>query len=105
MLSARHFAGTPVDAGNLLGVARVVKERADGPVLRLPLLCRFLGRLHDDPIHARRREASEKRQCTKSRLVGRQRRSGLDDALIGMPTLMMSDGAIGHRTQPLVFRA
>jgi hypothetical protein len=27
------------------------------------------GRLHDDPIHTRRREASEKRQCRKSRDV------------------------------------
>jgi hypothetical protein len=31
------------------------------------LLCRFLGRLHDAAIHARRRQASEKRQGTKSR--------------------------------------
>ena len=36
----------------------------------LPLLCRFLGRLHDVAIHVRRRQASEKRQGTKSRLVG-----------------------------------
>ena len=34
------------------------------------LLCRFLGRLHDVSIHVRRRQASEKRQGTKSRLVG-----------------------------------
>ena len=34
------------------------------------LLCRFLGRLHDAAIHAHRRQASEKRQGTKSRLVG-----------------------------------
>src|ERR1700739_2838111 len=33
-------------------------------------MCRFLGRLHDAAIHARRRQASEKRQGTKSRLVG-----------------------------------
>jgi len=30
-------------------------------------LCRFLGRLHDAAMHARRRQASEKRQGTKSR--------------------------------------
>src|SRR5262250_1668115 len=30
---------------------------------------RFLGRLHEDAIHARRQEASEKRQGTKSREV------------------------------------
>jgi hypothetical protein len=36
----------------------------------LPLLCRFLGRLHDVAIDVRRRQASEKRQGTKSRLVG-----------------------------------
>src|SRR5438067_12921131 len=34
------------------------------------LMCRFLGRLHDVAIHVRRRQASEKRQGTKSRLVG-----------------------------------
>lgn len=38
--------------------------------LALLLLCRFLGRLHDVAIHVRRRQASEKRQGTKSRLVG-----------------------------------
>src|SRR5437660_9750005 len=38
-------------------------------ILRL-VLCRFLGRLHDVAIHVRRRQASEKRQGTKSRLVG-----------------------------------
>ena len=35
------------------------------------------GRLDGEAIHARRREASEKRQGTKSRLVGRRRCSGL----------------------------
>ena len=34
------------------------------------MLCRFLGRLHDAAIQAHRRQASEKRQGTKSRLVG-----------------------------------
>jgi hypothetical protein len=77
------------------------------------------GRLHDDPIHTRRRQAYEKRQGTKSREVGRLRCGGLYDGLIGMPTLMMTDrtsrqeieGAFkgvtlspvwtsGHRTQP-----
>src|SRR5690348_17142425 len=37
---------------------------------RRRVLCRFLGRLHDVAIHVRRRQASEKRQGTKSRLVG-----------------------------------
>src|SRR6202022_2741447 len=37
---------------------------------RLPVLCRFLGRRHDEVIHALRRPASEKRQGTKSREVG-----------------------------------
>src|ERR1700730_7210633 len=32
-----------------------------------PLLCRFLGRLHHKTIHALPRQASEKRQGTKSR--------------------------------------
>ena len=38
-----------------------------GPSL---LLCRFLGRRHDDGIHGLRPPASEKRQGTKSREVG-----------------------------------
>jgi hypothetical protein len=33
------------------------------------VLLRFLGRLHEDAIHARQQEASEKRQGTKSREV------------------------------------
>jgi hypothetical protein len=41
------------------------------------LVCRFLGCLQRGPIHALRREASEKRQGTKSRLVERRRCSGL----------------------------
>jgi len=36
-------------------------------------LLRFLGRLHDDAIHAQQQEASEKRQGTKSREVGYRR--------------------------------
>ena len=31
---------------------------------------KVFGRLHDDPIHTRRRQAFEKRQWTKSREVG-----------------------------------
>jgi hypothetical protein len=50
------------------------------------------GHLHDDPIHTHRRQAYEKRQGTKSRLVGRLRCGGLDAGLIGVPTLMTSDG-------------
>jgi hypothetical protein len=34
------------------------------------ILCRFLGRRHDEAIHALWRPASEKRQGTKSREVG-----------------------------------
>jgi hypothetical protein len=50
----------------------ILRERGDLSTLlrRTSLMCRFLGRLHDASIHARRREASEKRQGTKSRLVG-----------------------------------
>jgi len=35
--------------------------------LGCPLVCRFLGRLHHKTIHAQLRQASEKRQGTKSR--------------------------------------
>ena len=36
--------------------------------MQVSRLCRFLGRLHDVAIHVRRRQASEKRQGTTSRL-------------------------------------
>ena len=49
---------------------------------------KVFGRLHDDPIHARRRQAFEKRQWTKSREVGRLRCGGLYEGLIGMRTPM-----------------
>jgi hypothetical protein len=42
----------------------------DWSVPHVGKLCRFLGRLHDVAIHVRRRQASEKRQGTKSRLAG-----------------------------------
>ena len=42
-----------------------------------PVVCRFLGRLDDEAIPALRRQASEKRQGTKSREVGQNRRSRL----------------------------
>ena len=49
---------------------------------------KVFGRLHDDPIHTRRRQAFEKRQWTKSREVGRLRCGGLYEGLIGTRTLM-----------------
>ena len=55
-------------------------------------IVKVFGRLHDDPIHARLRQAYEKRQGTKSRLVRRRRRSGLYPGLIGVPALMLVDG-------------
>ena len=39
---------------------------------RLPELCRFLGRRHDETLHALMRSASEKRQGTKSREIWRR---------------------------------
>jgi hypothetical protein len=49
---------------------------------------KVFGRLCDDPIHARRRQAYEKRQWTKSREAGRLRCGGLYEDLIGAPALM-----------------
>ena len=43
-------------------------------------------RLHDDPIHTRRRQAYEKRQWTKSREAARLRCGGLYEGLIGTRT-------------------
>jgi hypothetical protein len=51
---------------------------------------KVFGRLHDDPIHTRRRQAFERRQWTKSREVGRLRCGGLCEGLIGMRTPMRS---------------
>jgi len=53
---------------------------------------KVFGRLHDDPIRTRRQQACEKRQWTKSREVARLRRGGLDQGLIGAPTLMVRNG-------------
>jgi hypothetical protein len=48
-------------------------------------------RLQGGPIHALRREASEKRQGTKSRLVGRRRCSGLYGDLAAAGIVGMAD--------------
>jgi hypothetical protein len=55
-------------------------------------IVKVFGRLHDDPIHTRRRQAYEKRQWTKSREVGRLQCGGLYEGLIGTPRLMVRDG-------------
>ena len=75
------------------------------PVLRPYCAARVVpvkvfGRLHDDLIHARLRQAYEKRQGTKSRLVGRRRRRGLYPGLIGVPALMLVDGTSPGSTGP-----
>ena len=57
---------------------------------------KLFGRLHDEPIHTRRRQAYEKHQWTKSREVARLRCGGLYGSLIGTPTLMMTDGTSGE---------
>jgi hypothetical protein len=59
--------------------------------LGLPLLWRFLGRLHHKTAHALLRQASEKRQGTKSR-VGRDSVSPRRDAC-------HSRGGAGHRAR------
>ena len=75
---------------------RGVFNRSSNVVSSAPLLLQLLravyvevfGRLHDDPIHARRQQAYEKRQWTKSREVGRLRCSGRYEGLIGTATLI-----------------
>ena len=69
-------------------------------------MCRFLGRLHHEAIHAPQRQASEKRQGTKSRAG----RGGLAAALYGdlrrakgcireggITDALQFDGLIGRR--------
>ena len=64
------------------------------PLIRCYMLTaayvKVFGRLHDAPIHTRRRQAFEKRQWTKSREVGRLRCGGLYAGSIGMRTPMRS---------------
>ena len=55
---------------------------------------KVFGRLHDDPIHTRQRQAFEKRQWRKSREVGRLRCGGLYEGLIEMLTPMGTDGTL-----------
>ena len=56
---------------------------------RCPLVLRFLGRLHDDAIHAQQQAASEKRQGTKSREVGYRRcRNDYGDLAVSMGVQM-----------------
>ena len=45
----------------------VPDKYADKTFGRCPVMCRFLGRLHHKTIHALLRQASEKREGTKSR--------------------------------------
>jgi hypothetical protein len=57
----------------------------------MALHVKVFGRLHDDPIRARRRQAYEKRQGTKSRAVERLQCSGLHEGLIETRTLIRTD--------------
>ena len=54
-------------------------------------IVKLFGRLHDDPIRTRRRQAYEKHQWTKSREAARLWCGGLYEGLIGMPTLVVRD--------------
>jgi hypothetical protein len=60
-----------------------------------PVVCRFLGRLHDVAIHVRRRQASEKRQGTEIAVSGQRR---LQQALWGFGRSRRRwDGALGEQ--------
>ena len=56
-------------------------------------LVQVFGRLQDDPTRVRRREASEKRQGTKSREVARLRCGGLYGDLITAGVMAVEDRA------------
>ena len=58
-----------------VGMPETADREPASPLNLSPLLCRFLGRLRHKTIHALPRQASEKRQGTKSR-VGRGSVSG-----------------------------
>ena len=52
---------------------------------------KLFGRLHDEPLRTRRRQAYEKHQWTKSREAARLRCGGLRQGSIGTPTLLVRD--------------
>lgn len=53
---------------------------------------KLFGRLHDESIRTRRRQAYEKHQWTKSREAARLRCDELYEGLIETPTLIVRDG-------------
>jgi hypothetical protein len=55
-------------------------------------IVKLFGRLHDDPIRTRRRQAYEKHQWTKSREAARLWCGELYEGLSGTPTLVVRDG-------------
>ena len=62
-------------------------------------IVKVFGRLHDDPIRARRQQASENRQWTKSREVERLQCSGLREGLVETRTLMRTNGASSDQVE------
>jgi hypothetical protein len=57
----------------------------------MSVVVQVFGRLQDDPTRVRRREASEKRQGTKSREVARLRCGGLYGDLITAEVMAVED--------------
>jgi hypothetical protein len=99
MIDAQSIVGNRRDGGiqpnkfELVSATRLSSEiqRVCTPTLLQPLTAAYVkvfGRLHDDPIHTRRRQAFEKHQWTKSREVWRLRCVGLYERLFGMWTPM-----------------
>ena len=61
-------------------------------VSTMSVIVKLFGRLHDDPIRTRRRQAYEKHQWTKSREAARLWCGGLYEGLSGTRTLVVRDG-------------
>ena len=89
--------GTRPDYSSIAARPRRRGDRIGSPRTLLHLLTsaavKVFGRLHDDPIRARRRQAYEKHQGTKSQEVERLQCSGLHEGLIETRTLMRPDRA------------
>ena len=89
------WAATRRKASPKRGIFRVwAEQRASAykQSLGRSALVKLFGRLHDDPIRTRRRQAYEKHQWTKSREAARLGCGGLYQGLSGTPTLVVSDG-------------
>ena len=88
----RKTADQRIRVGLWLVLLRQNNPRTDGNSVSTTVVVKLFGRLHDDPIRTRRRQAYEKHQWTKSREAARLWCGELYEGLSGTPTLVVRDG-------------